>query len=80
MPILLPLVDMVGIGRQNLIVAFCISDGFCNVLFPTNGLLMIALGIINMSFLKYIKATWKLFVLEFAAAVGIMMFATAIGY
>lgn len=80
MPILLPLVDMVGIGRQNLIVSFCISDGFCNVLFPTNGLLMIALGIINMSFIKYIRATWKLFALEFAAAIGIMMLATAIGY
>lgn len=80
MPILLPLVDMVGIGRQNLIVAFCISDGFCNVLFPTNGLLMIALGIINISYIKYIKATWKLFALEFAAATGIMMLATAIGY
>lgn len=80
MPILLPLVDMVGIGRQNLIVAFCISDGFCNVLFPTNGLLMIALGIINMSFLKYIRATWKLFALEFLGAAGIMLLATAIGY
>lgn len=80
MPILLPLVDMVGIGRQNLIVSFCISDGFCNVLFPTNGLLMIALGIINISYIKYIKATWKLFALEFAAAIGIMIIATAIGY
>ncbi len=80
MPILLPLVDMVGIGRQNLIVAFCLSDGFCNVLFPTNGLLMIALGIINLSFVKYIKATWKLFALEFAAGIGIMLIATAIGY
>lgn len=80
MPILLPLVDMVGIGRQNLIVAFCISDGFCNVLFPTNGLLMIALGIINMSFVKYIRATWKLFAMEFLGAMGIMLLATAIGY
>ena len=80
MPILLPLVDMVGIGRQNLIVAFCISDGFCNVLFPTNGLLMIALGMINMSYIKYIKATWKLFALEFIAAIGIMLLGTAIGY
>lgn len=80
MPILLPLVDMIGIGRQNLIVAFCISDGFCNVLFPTNGILMIALGMINISYIKYIKATWKLFALEFLAAMGIMLLGTAIGY
>ena len=80
MPILLPLVDMIGIGRQNLIVAFCISDGFCNVFFPTNGILMIALGMINVSYIKYFKATWKLFALEFAAAIGLLLLGQAIGY
>lgn len=80
MPILLPLVDMVGIGEQNLILAFCISDGFCNVLFPTNGLLMIALGMLGVSYLKYIRITWKLFAAEFIAAIGLMLFAQFIGY
>lgn len=80
MPILLPLVDMIGIGRQNLIVSFCLSDGLCNVLFPTNGLLMIALGIINVSYIKYIKCTWKLFLAVFLASAGLMLLATAIGY
>ncbi|MDD6011555.1 MAG: AbgT family transporter [Oscillospiraceae bacterium] len=80
MPILLPLVDMVGIGRQNLIVAFCLSEGFCNVLFPTNGLLMIALGMINLSYGKYFKAIWKLFVLEFIAAIAMNLIGVYIGY
>lgn len=80
MPILLPLVDMIGVGRQNLIVAFCLSDGICNVLFPTNGLLIIALGIINISYLKYIKCAWKLFLTEFIACVGLLLLGTAIGY
>lgn len=80
MPILLPLVNMVGIGEQNLILSFCISDGFCNVLFPTNGLLMIALGMLGISYFKYIKITWKLFAVEFLAAVGLMLFAQYIGY
>ncbi len=80
MPILIPLVDMLSIGRQNLIVAFCLSDGLCNVLFPTNGLLIIALGIINISYFKYIKISWKLFLLEFMASVGLMILGTAIGY
>ncbi len=80
MPILIPLVDMLSIGRQNLIVAFCLSDGLCNVLFPTNGLLIIALGIINISYFKYIKISWKLFLAEFAASIGILMLGTAIGY
>lgn len=80
MPILLPLVNMVGIGEQNLILSFCISDGFCNVLFPTNGLLMIALGMLGISYFKYIKITWKLFAAEFLAAIGLMLFAQYIGY
>ncbi len=80
MPILLPLVDMLEIGRQNLIVAFCLSDGMCNVMFPTNGLLMIALGIINMSYIKYLKCSWKLFLAEFVACSGLLLLGTAIGY
>lgn len=80
MPIFLPLVDMVGIGRQSLIVAFCLSDGLCNMLFPTNGLLMIALGMINLSYVKYIKTTWKLFLLELLGSIGVMLLAVAIGY
>lgn len=80
MPILLPLVDMLDIGRQTLIVAFCLSDGICNVLFPTNGLLIIALGIINISYLKYMRCAWKLFLAEFIACSGLLMLGTAIGY
>lgn len=80
MPILLPLVNMIGIGEQNLIVAFCLSDGLCNVLFPTNGLLMIALGMVNISYIKYIKCSWKLFLGVFIATTAIILLGTAIGY
>ena len=80
MPILLPLVNMMGIGEQNLIVAFCLSDGICNVLFPTNALLMVALGMINISFAKYIRCSWKLFLGIFTATAGIILLGTAIGY
>ncbi|MGN0448582.1 MAG: Na+/H+ antiporter NhaC family protein [Acutalibacteraceae bacterium] len=80
MPILLPLVDMIGIGKQTLIVAFCLSDGLCNVLFPTNGLLIIALGIINISYFKYIRCSWKLFLMEFAASAGLLLLGCAIKY
>lgn len=80
MPILLPLVDMIGIGRQNLIVSFCLSDGLCNVLYPTNGLLMIALSIINISYFKYIKCSWKLFLAVLVASIGLTWVGYVIGY
>lgn len=80
MPILLPLVEMMDIGKQSLIVAFCLSDGLCNVLFPTNALLMIALGMVNISYIKYIKCSWKLFLSAFAASIAMILLGTAIGY
>lgn len=80
MPILLPLVEMMDIGKQSLVITFCLSDGLCNVLFPTNALLMIALGMINMSYIKYIKCSWKLFLTAFIVSIGLILLATATSY
>lgn len=80
MPILLPLVDMLAIERQSLVLAFCLSDGLCNILFPTSGIMIIAIGLINIPYSKYMRFMWKLFVLEFSAAVILMLIAVAIGY
>lgn len=80
MPLLLPLVDMMGIERQSLVFAFCLSDGFCNVLFPTSGIMIIAIGILNIPYGKYMKFTWKLFLMEFTAAVLMILLAIFIGY
>lgn len=80
MPLLIPLVDMIGIERQSLVLAFCLSDGFCNVLFPTSGIMIIAIGILNIPYSKYMRFTWKLFFFEFLAAVILILLALAIGY
>lgn len=80
MPILLPLVDMLSIERQSLVLSFCLSDGLCNILFPTSGIMIIAIGLINIPYSKYMRFMWKLFVLEFSAAILLMLLAVAIGY
>lgn len=80
MPLLIPLVDMLGIQRQSLVLAFCLSDGFCNVFFPTAGILIIAIGILNIPYSKYIKFSWKLFFFEFIASVLLILLAITIGY
>lgn len=80
MPILLPLVDMLAIERQSLVLAFCLSDGLCNILFPTSGIMIIAIGLINIPYSKYMRFMWKLFVLEFAASIILILIAVAIGY
>lgn len=80
MPLLIPLVDMLSIERQSLVLAFCLSDGFCNILFPTSGIMIIAIGLVNISYGKYMRFSWKLFVLEFTVGILLMMLAVLIGY
>jgi len=60
MPLLTPLADLVGITRQTAVLAFNFGDGFSNVIFPTNALLLIALSFTVISYTKWLRWTWKL--------------------
>ena len=60
MPILSPLADLVGITRQTAVLAFDFGDGFSNMVFPTNALLLIALSFSVVGYTKWIRWTWKL--------------------
>ena len=80
MPIVLPLADMVGVTRQSVALAFCLGDGFTNLLYPTSGIMIIAIGLVNISYGKWLKFSWKLFALEGIASVGLMLLAVAINY
>jgi uncharacterized ion transporter superfamily protein YfcC len=60
MPILTPLADLVGITRQTAVLAFDFGDGFSNMVFPTNALLLIALSFSTVGYLKWMRWTWKL--------------------
>ncbi|MCL2507984.1 MAG: AbgT family transporter [Oscillospiraceae bacterium] len=80
MPLVLPLVDMVGVSRQSIVIAFCMSDGFANILYPTSGVMLIAIGLVNVSYGKFMRFTWKLFAAVFAFAALILLGAVAMGY
>ncbi len=60
MPVIVPLADLIGLTRQSAVQAFVFGDGFTNMFFPTNALLLIALGMINVSYGKWWRWTWKL--------------------
>ena len=60
MPLLTPLADLVGITRQTAVLAFNFGDGFSNVIFPTNALLLIALSFTVVSYAKWLRWTWML--------------------
>jgi len=80
MPILTPLADLVGITRQTAVLAFGFGDGFSNMLYPSNALLIIALGFSVVSFPRWIKWTIGLQLVAFLLSVGFLAFATTIGY
>ncbi|MBB6481430.1 YfcC family protein [Spirochaeta isovalerica] len=60
MPILTPLADLVGITRQTAVLAFDFGDGFSNMVYPSNALLLIALGFTVVSYPKWIRWTFPL--------------------
>ncbi len=80
MPIVLPLADMVDVTRQSVTLAFCLGDGFTNLLYPTSGIMIVAIGLVNISYGKWLKFSWKLFALEGILSVALMLIAVAINY
>jgi uncharacterized ion transporter superfamily protein YfcC len=58
MPILLPLADLAGVTRQTAVTAYCFGDGFSNLVYPTNPVLLICLGLSVVSFPKWLR--WSL--------------------
>lgn len=80
MPIVLPLADMVRVTRQSVVLAFCLGDGFTNLLYPTSGIMIVAIGLVNISYGKWLKFSWKLFALEGIVSVALMLAAVAFNY
>ncbi len=60
MPILIPLGDLVGVTRQVVVTAYCFGDGFSNLAYPTNPVLLISLGLTVVSYPTWIRWTAKL--------------------
>lgn len=55
MPIMAPFSDLIGLSRQATIMAFQFGDGFTNMITPTSGVLIGALGIARIPFHKWFR-------------------------
>ena len=70
MPIMAPFSDLIGISRQATVVAFQFGDGFTNMITPTSGVLMAALGVARIPWEKWVRFIWKfILVLVFIGAI-----------
>ncbi len=80
MPIIAPLSDLVGLNRQIAVSAFLFGDGFTNLLYPTNPLLMIALGVSVVSYPKWFKWTLPIQLVMLLLSMAALCLAVFIGY
>ena len=80
MPMIAPLSDLVGLSHQIAVTAFCFGDGFTNLLYPTNPLLMIALGVTVVSYPKWFKWTLPIQLCMFVLSILALCLAVFIGY
>ena len=61
-PIMAPFSDLVGVSRQAMVLAFQFGDGFTNMITPTSGVLVAALGMARVPYAKWVKWVWKMVV------------------
>jgi uncharacterized ion transporter superfamily protein YfcC len=80
MPVIAPLADLVGITRQTAVLAFDIADGFANMFYPSNALLLIALGLTVVGYPKWIRWTLGLQGVMWLVSMGFLAFAVAIHF
>jgi uncharacterized ion transporter superfamily protein YfcC len=80
MPILVPLADLLGITRQTIVLGYAFGDGFTNMAYPTNAVLLISLGLTVVSYPAWIRWTARLWLVVLAVAVAFLALAVAIGY
>ncbi|MEW6030317.1 MAG: YfcC family protein [Chloroflexota bacterium] len=80
MPIVLPLAELVGVTRQTAVLAYIFGDGFSNLAYPTNPVLLISLGLTVVSYPKWIRWTAKLWLWVILATVAFLGIAVAINF
>ena len=80
MPILLPLADLLGVTRQLTVSAYCFGDGFTNLAYPTNAILLICIGLASIRYSKWMRFTARLWLVIFPLVALFLWIGTLIGF
>lgn len=79
-PLIVPMAQLFGISAQLCIMAYAFGDGFSNVFYPTNPVLLISLGLADTSYGKWVKWSWKFQLANLALTCALLLLGLAIGY
>lgn len=80
MPLMVPLVDLLGITRQTGALILSLGDGFTNIITPTSGVLMAVLAVGGVSWIKWIKFAFPLLLMWIITGAIFIAIAVAINY
>lgn len=58
MPLIVPVAQVFRISAQLCVTAFAFGDGFSNVFYPTNPVLLIGLGLADVNYGTWVKWSW----------------------
>ncbi|MBL4918486.1 YfcC family protein [Szabonella alba] len=80
MPIMAPLSDLIGVTRQNAVLAYQLGDGLSNILYPTSGYFMATLALAGVGWDRWVRFFLPLFGIWVAIASGFLIFAQMTGW
>ena len=79
-PLIVPLAQVFGMSSQLCVMAFAFGDGFSNVLYPTNPVLLISLGLADVSYGKWFRWSFKFQLANLVLTSGLLLLGSVIGY
>ena len=79
-PLIVPVAQIFGISTQLCIMAFAFGDGFSNVFYPTNPVLLISLGLADVNYATWVKWSGKFQLANLILTGGLLLLGLVIGY
>ena len=79
-PLIVPVGQIFGISAQLCILAFAFGDGFSNVFYPTNPVLLIGLGLADVNYGNWVKWSGKFQLINLIVTSGLLLLGLVVGY
>ncbi len=80
MPLMVPIVDLLGITRQTGALILMLGDGFTNIITPTSGVLMAVLAVGGIKWTQWVRFVFPLLLIWMVVGSIFIFIATAIQY
>ncbi len=80
MPIMAPLSDLIGVTRQNSVLAYQLGDGLSNIFYPTSGYFMATLALGGVGWDRWVRFFMPLLGIWVGIAIAFVVYAQVIGW